>query len=118
MKLTKTQKLIMYSLSRFYEQLNQPLIDTPLKLQTSKVAFIELLLISEIITKQRRALYKNLETLEDKKLINYQKKMIKFTELGLKELKKVKNEIIQYFKIDNYFLHAKKPKQKLQTTIK
>ena len=77
MKLTKTHRLILYSLGMFYRQLNQPLEESPVQIRTSKVAFIELLLISKIITTQRRALYKNLESLEKKKLIQYDNKMIK-----------------------------------------
>ena len=58
MKLTKTQRLILYSLGQFYRRLNQPLQEKPVKVRTSKIAFIELLLSSEIISKQERALYK------------------------------------------------------------
>jgi hypothetical protein len=118
MKLTKQQKLILYSLSRFYAQLNQPLQNTPVKLETSKIVFIELLLISQIITKQRRALYKNLESLENKSLIDYTNKMIKFTPTGIKEFKKIEKEYNQYFNINQYFTQAKKPNKKLQTVIR
>ena len=117
MKLTKTHRLILYSLGMFYRKLNQPLKESPVKLQTSKVAFIELLLMSEIVIKQRRALYKNLESLEQKKLINYDNRMIKFTDSGLKILEKIEKEIKQFTDVSEYFTHAK-PKRKLQTVIK
>ena len=118
MKLIKTQKLILYSLGQFYRRLNQPLQEKPVTIRTSKIAFIELLLTSGIITKQERALYKNLETLEVQKLITYENKMIKFTELGLKTLEKITNEIRQFVEIGRYFMEAEKPKRKLQTVIK
>ena len=68
MKLTKIQRLILYSLGQFYESINQRLNGKPLRLRTSKIAFIELLLQSKIISNQERALYKNLENLQKKKL--------------------------------------------------
>tara|TARA_Y100000034_G_C6892543_1_gene410892 strand:+ start:198 stop:554 length:357 start_codon:yes stop_codon:yes gene_type:complete len=117
MKLTKTHRLILYALGQFYQQLNQPLKEKPLQLRTSKIAFITFVLHSGIITKQGRALYKNLENLEEKKLITYDQRMIKFTELGLEILEKIKTEINQFVQIEEHF-RREKPKSKLQTVIK
>jgi hypothetical protein len=117
MKITKVQKLILFSLAQFYQSINQPLIEKPLKLSTSKIAFIESLKESKIIVKKDRALYKNLESLEHKKLIEYEKRMIKFTTIGLKEIKKIEQEIKQFIDVKNYFLETKKVKRKMQTTI-
>ena len=118
MKLTKTQRLILYSLGQFYRQLNQPLEKKPVKLQTSKVVFITFLLHSGIVTKQERALYKNLETLEGKKLIAYETRMIRFTDEGLQILEKINGEVEQFIKVKKFFLSAKRPKRKLQTVLK
>jgi hypothetical protein len=117
MELTKTQRLILFSLGQFYRQLNQPLQEKPLKLRTSKIVFITFLRHSKIITAKARALYKNLETLEDKKLIEYDQKMIKFTKLGLEILAKINQEIQQFIEIKEFFKKVEKPKRKLQTTI-
>jgi hypothetical protein len=117
MKLTKPQRLILFSLGQFYQSINQSFTEKPLRLRTSKIAFIELLMDSKIISKQERALYKNLESLEKKKLIEYVNRKIKFTELGLKELKKVNREIKKFVDIETYFSEVKKPNRKLQTTI-
>jgi len=117
MKLTKTERLILYSLGEFYDSLNQRLISGPVKIQTSKIAFIEMLLKSEIITKQERSIYKNLESLEKKKLIGYESRMIKFTGQGLKILNKIKTETRQFLNIKDYFVNARS-KRKLQTIIK
>ena len=116
-KLTFPQKQILYALSQFYQSLNQPLVKTLLHLQTSKIAFIELLLDSKLLAKHERAVYKNLETLEKKKIIAYQNRMIRFTETGLKELQKIEKEVELYGKIGSYFQTSKKPKRKLQTTL-
>ncbi len=117
MKLTTPQRLILFSLGRFYQSINQPLTEKPLRLRTSKITFIELLIDSGMITKQERALYKNLESIEKNKLIEYEKKMIKFTEKGFREMQKINKEIKQFVEVEKYFSESKKPKRKLQTTI-
>ena len=117
MILSKTERLILYSLGQFYQSINQPLSDKHLRLRTSKIAFIELLLSSKIIAKQARTVYKNLEKLEDKKLIGYEKRMIRFTPEGLKILDKINLEIDQFLDVKDYFKKPNKSKRKLQTTI-
>src|SRR3989338_4135159 len=115
MKLTKTQRLILYALAQFYQSLNQPLNEKPVKVRTSKITFIELLEQSDIFSKQKRALYKNLETLEKKKLLTYENHMIILSEEGLSELKKITFELYQFSAIEKYFQQVEKPKRKLQT---
>ena len=117
MKLTKTERLILFSLGQFYKQLNQPLTAKPITVRTSKIAFITFLLHSEIITKQQRALYKNLEALEDKKLISYEKRMIKFTEEGLDILDKINQEIEQFIMLKVFF-RRNRSKKEIQTVIR
>ncbi len=118
MTLTRVQRLILYSLGQFYRALNQPLIETLLELETQKITFIEHLKKSSVISKQERSIYRNLETLEQKKMITYDNHMIKFTKLGLDELEKINSEISQILQIQKYFQQAEKPKRKLQTVIK
>lgn len=117
MKITQTQRLILYALGHFYQSINQPLVDKPVTLQTSKITFIEHLLNSGIITKHERALYKNLETLEKAGLIAYDNRMIKLTEEGLAALQRINTEISQCRAMQSYFEQAALPKRKLQTVI-
>ncbi len=117
MTLTKSQRLILYALGQFYTSLNQPLVEKPVQVRTSKIAFIEHLLQSKIISQRERALYKNLETLELNKLITYANKMIIFTEVGVKEVEKINKEIQRFISLEGYF-EQEKPKRKLQTVIK
>ena len=117
MKLTRTQRLLLYALGRFYDSLNQPLNEKHLSLKTSKIAFIELLLTSGIITKQERALYKNLEILEEGNLIKYDQRKINLTNKGIKILQKIDKEAQQFIAIREFFSEPKKPKRRLQTTI-
>ncbi len=118
MKLTKPQLLILFCLGEFYRSLNQPLEKTPLELATSKITFIELLLKSNLLSKQERALYENLEKLEHKQLLRYKKRNLVFTEKGLKELKKINQEVQKYISVKEYFHSIQKPQRKLQTVIK
>jgi|SRR3989338_3300261 len=117
MKLTRTQRLILFALGQFYTALNQPLVQKPVQVRTSKIAFIEHLLRANIVSKQERALYQNLESLENKNLISYDTRMIMFTESGIKELEKISKEIQQFIDLEKYF-QQEKPKGKLQTMIK
>ncbi len=118
MKLTNSQRLILFALSRFYQSLNQSLTAKHLQVQTSKITFIELLLESKIISRQERTIYKNLEALEKNKLIAYDKRMIKFTNKGFQELKKIELEVMQFNLLEKYFSEQHKIKRKLQTVIK
>jgi len=86
MVLNSSQKLIVYALSEFYNSLNQPLTEKPVHVRTSKITFIELLETAMIISAHKRALYKNIEFLEQQKYITYRNHMIAFTAKGLKEL--------------------------------
>ena len=117
MTLTKTQRLILFALGQFYASLNQPLVEKPVQVRTSKIAFIEHLLQSKIVSKQERALYKNLETLEQKKLLSYENRMIMFTERGLKEAEKINQEFQQFKDLETYF-QLERPKRKLQTVMR
>lgn len=131
MKLTQVEKLILFSLGQFYKSINQPLVEKPLTLRTSKITFIEWMLHSGIIAKQERALYKNIESLEKNKLIQYDTRMIMFTNSGLKELENIKKELEkreqelelkrkelqQFHDLENYFASGDKPRRKLQTVI-
>lgn len=138
MGLTQVEKLILFSLGQFYHSINQPLVEKPLTLRTSKITFIEWMLHSGIIAKQERALYKNLESLEKGKLIKYDTRMIMFTNTGLKALEQIKKELEkrgkelekkerelelkrkelgQFRDLENYFASGDKPRRKLQTVI-
>ena len=116
MNLTKTQRLMLYALGQFYVSLSQPLMEKNLRLRTSKITFIELLLSSNSITKQKRAVYRNLEALEKKKLIAYDNHMVRFTDKGLEEFKQVGAEIRQFLLLRKHFRNFK-PKGALQTFI-
>lgn len=117
MSLSHTHRLILYALGEFYESINQPLIEKPVRVRSSKVMFIQLLLNSGLVIKHERALYKNLETLEKRNLILYDSKMIQFTKEGLDELGKVRKEIEEFSVLKTYPQTTKSLKGKWQTVL-
>ena len=72
MKQSKVHSFILFSLGAWFEEANKHIEDKPLQVSISKKTFIELVMNAGIARKQERALYKNLETLEKKKLISYE----------------------------------------------
>ena len=99
MKSTKVQKYILYSLGKWFEEANKKIGDNPLQVSISKSVFIDLMKRAEIAQKQERALYKNLEILEEKKLIEYANKELNLTKKGIRLCKEISKECNNYFKL-------------------
>lgn len=114
MSLTKTQQRILYSLGQCYQKLNQPFQDKPFKVFISKIAFIELLKQADFIKKQERALYKNLELLEKKKLLAYKEKKIKLTQRGQRTFNRIEKEIKPFVDIRDFWHQNPKTARQLQ----
>jgi len=96
---TKVQNYMLYALGKWFEEANERIKDKQLAVSISKVNFIEVVKKAGIAHKQERALYKNLELLEKKKLIKYANKEIDLTEKGRKLFKKIEEEMLPYFKL-------------------
>lgn len=116
MGLTKTQKLTLYSLGECYNQLNKRLSEAPLTVFISKIGFIEVMMNSGLVEKKERALYKNLESLEKKKLISYEERNLKFTKRGLIHYQRIKNGIGPFLAVEK-FLKEIKTDRDLQTKL-
>ena len=86
-----------------------------MQVRTSKIAFIEHLLEAKIIVKQERALYKNLEALEQKSHHLRQQDDHVYG-IWIKS-RKNKSEIHMFISLERYFQQVK-PKGKLQTMIR
>lgn len=117
MALAKTQQRILYSLGQCYQRFNQPYRDKPLKVLVSKIAFIELIKQANFIKKQERALYKNLEVLEKKKLIEYKDKKIRLTQKGQRFFNKIEREIKPFIETRDFWHQHPKAERHLQTYI-
>lgn len=117
MSLTNIQKRILFSLGQCYKKLNQPYQDKPLTVLISKIAFIELVKQADFIKKQERALYKNLELLEMKKLIEYSDKKIKLTQRGKRVFHRIEKETRPYLEIIGFWHQNPRTQRQLQTYI-
>lgn len=96
MKLGNKHRFILFALYKYLEEANKKL-KGPLKTSVSKIVFIELLKKSKIADKSQRALYKNLEILEKKKLIRYKNKFLMPTNRGMKYFKEMNKQFAPYF---------------------
>lgn len=99
MKLNKKQEFILYALMKYLSKLNKKFKDQPLAASVSKIDFIKLLKNLKIVEKSERSLYKNLETLEKKKYIQYENKFLKLTKKGLKIVEAKEADLFPYIKL-------------------
>ena len=84
MGVSKQQEYVLFALGRCYEECDRRFANTPVNVQLSKMNFIELAREAGMVKKGVRALYKNLENLEKKKLVAYKNKSLKLTTKGEK----------------------------------
>jgi len=120
MKTTKVQNFILFTLGRWFEEANEKIKDMHLQVSISKGIFIDLVKKAQFAKKQERALYKNLEILEKKKLIEYKNKELELTKKGKKLYEEINKNLGPYFNVFNK-LKEKDPisyTKKLQTIFK
>jgi len=96
MGLTNKQKYMLFILGEYYNKERGRLKKEFLDIAISKPVFIDLVLSSGLVSKKSRAVYKNLEMLERKKLIYYENRMLKMTALGLKRFQELEAAISPY----------------------
>lgn len=99
MKTTRVQKYILYALGKWFEEANKKIKDRPLAVSINKLEFIDVVKKAKIAQKQERALYKNLEILEKKKLVRYSNKELELTSRGERLFKEIEKEVIPYFNL-------------------
>ena len=117
---TKVQRLMLYTLGKWFKEANKRVKGKHLKVSISKVHFIEVIKGSGVAQKQIRALYKNLEALEKKKLVVYNNKELEITNKGQKLFEEIKKELLPYIVVYKK-LKGKSPisyTRKIQTVFK
>ncbi len=85
----------------FYAQFNKKFSDRQLELVVSKKSFIELARKARITKKKERALYKNFEILEKKKLIAYENRSLVLTEKGERLFEGLRENLEPYIKVSS-----------------
>lgn len=99
MGLSKPQAFVLFALGRCYEECDRRFADKPLVVKMSKKSFIELARAAGMVSKGERAMYKNLEDLEGKKLISYGSKSLKLTDRGERRFQELLSKIEPYLAV-------------------
>ncbi|MEM3153959.1 MAG: hypothetical protein QW165_00115 [Candidatus Woesearchaeota archaeon] len=99
MGLSKPQAFVLFALGRCYEECERRFADKPLSVHMSKKAFIELARAAGMVRKGERAMYKNLEDLESKKLISYENKSLRLTERGERRFQELLAKVEPYLAV-------------------
>lgn len=117
--ITQPERQVLYTLGEFCTQASNKLSDRPLELLISKADFIAVALKAKITLKKERALYKNLESLQAKKLVVYKDKSLQLTPKGRKCVIRINSELGPYLKIKETLLteNILKYARKAQTTL-
>lgn len=119
MKLNKIEKVMLYALGRYYEISIRTIPDKSLAIHLPKSVFIDFVKKVELFEKGERAIYKNLEYLEGRKLISYENRNLALAEKGRKEYKQLKEGLRPYFEVNNIIVKDKvKKSKKLQTIFR
>ncbi|MAF34211.1 hypothetical protein CMO91_00020 [Candidatus Woesearchaeota archaeon] len=93
---TPEQEFILYVIGSCQEALDRKYAAAPISVRLSKQAFIQLALRSGVAKKQERALYKNMQNLEERKFIVYENKHLTLTGKGHKWYEQVKKKMGPY----------------------
>ena len=90
---------MLFTLGKWFEEANKKIKNKELQVSISKKSFIDLVKTARFAEKQERALYKNLEILEKKKLIKYKNKELELTEKGKKLYRDINLRIEPFFNV-------------------
>ena len=97
--LSEKHQFILYSLYKYLTALNRRFENEPLEASMMKIDFIKLLLDLRIVEKSERALYQNLEDLENQKYIKYEVHFLKLTPKGLKLALLIEKKNLPFLKL-------------------
>ena len=120
MKTSRVQDYILFTLGKWFDEANKKVKSKGLEVSISKTVFIGLVKKAEFAKKQARALYKNLEILEKRKLVSYMNKELKLTARGRKLYQEINSRLDPFFQVFQK-LKSKNPigyTKKLQTVFK
>ena len=119
MKLNKIEKVMLYALGRYYDVSSRAIPDNSLTIHLLKMVFIDFVRKVKLFEKSERAIYKNLEYLEKRKLVSYENKNLSLTERGAKEYREINEGLRPYFEVNSMIVKDQvKRSKKLQTVFK
>jgi hypothetical protein len=120
MRVTRVQAYILFALGTCYEECSKRFAGKPMAVSMNKVDFIELARKANITAKKERAVYKNLEALEQLKLVSYDNKNLALTEKGKSVFERVKEDLAPYINVRGVLAsdHVLNYTTKTQTILK
>jgi len=99
MDLTPKEQVLVFALGIYLQDLKKKVDEPGLDVAIQKSVFIDFVLKTKLFEKKERALYQNLENLEEKKIISYPNKRIVLTEKGIREYYKVQHSVMPYLTV-------------------
>ena len=90
---------MLYSLGICYAEFEARFASRPMSFVMNKTDFIDLIHKAHIADKKDRAVYKNLQDLEEKKYVAYNNKTLALTAKGKKEFERIRAEILPYIDV-------------------
>jgi hypothetical protein len=99
MQLTKVGSFMLFSLGLCHSQFERRFADRPVSLSLSKADFINLVQRAGIAHKKDRALYRNLQQLEEEHYISYDNKTVALTNKGKKMFLRIQRDMQPYLEV-------------------
>ena len=99
MELSKVHRLMLFTLGSWCHKAEKKFEGRPVEIAITKSVFISALMHAGIAGKKERALYRNLELLERKKLINYKDRCLRLSARGLKMYQRISQNIEPFLHI-------------------
>jgi hypothetical protein len=104
MPLTKVGTVMLYSLGLCHAQFDKRFSNRPVTLMLSKADFIDLMQKAKVAHKKDRALYKNLQDLEEERFIAYDNKTLSLTKKGEKMFVKIAKDVEPFLEVNAILL--------------
>jgi len=114
MELSLPQSYILYLLGLVFDEFDKQHSGKLLQLALTKSDFIKIAKRAQAVTKQERAMYKNLEWLENEKYVSYDNEVLHLTAKGEKEFQSMVKQVSPYVRLtltissENLLAYAKK----------
>jgi hypothetical protein len=94
MAISETSKEVLFVLGEFFKATDRRFSSAPLEVGVSKAEFIDAIMKTGAVKKQERALYKNLEELQNYRYILYRKdKILRMSNRGLELYRRMSRDL-------------------------
>lgn len=119
MSLNNVEKEMLFVLGEFFRKTDKRFSKAHLEVSVSKAEFIDVIKDVKVVTKQNRAIYKNLEKLQKNKHITYRERQLRLTRKGFAEYERLKKELMRLKQIEaNIATQKIRFKRKIQAKLR